>query len=127
MHDIQNERDVERLVHNFYEKVLNDERLGYIFNDVAEVDWDSHLPRMVDFWSNLLFQTGRYSGRPFRQHLPLPIEEGDFDRWYRLFEETVDNHYQGEKARYAKKLARNIASSFELRMERDGLINQKKE
>lgn len=124
MNDIQGDQDVEILVHRFYEKVRSDERLGYIFNDVAEVDWDDHLPKMVDFWSNLLFQTGRYKGRPFRQHMPLPIKEGDFDRWYRLFEETVENLYMGKKANFAKQLARNIASSFELRMEKDGLIKK---
>ncbi|SMO86599.1 hemoglobin [Fodinibius sediminis] len=124
MGDIRNDQDVKVLVHNFYEKVQNDDRLGYIFNDVAEVAWDEHLPKMVDFWSNLLFQTGRYKGRPFRQHMPLPIKEGDFDRWYRLFEETVDELYRGDKANFAKQLARNIASSFELRMEKDGLLKK---
>ncbi len=124
MHDIQSDQDVEILVHKFYEKIRSDERLGYIFNDIAEVDWDDHLPKMVDFWSNLLFQTGRYKGRPFRQHIPLPIKEGDFDRWYRLFEETVENLYMGKKANLAKQLARNIASSFELRMEKDGLLKK---
>lgn len=124
MNDIQSDQDVEILVHKFYEKIRSDERLGYIFNDIAEVDWDDHLPKMVDFWSNLLFQTGRYKGRPFRQHIPLPIKEGDFDRWYRLFEETVDNLYMGKKANLAKQLARNIASSFELRMEKDGLLKK---
>lgn len=125
MKDIQNEQDVKCLVHNFYEKVRDDDRLGYIFNDVARVDWDKHLPKMVDFWSNLLFQTGRYKGRPFRQHLPLPIKEGDFDQWFQLFEETVDELFVGKKADFAKELARNIASSFELRMQKDGLINNK--
>ncbi len=122
MNDIRTDQDVEVLVHNFYEKVQRDERLGYIFNDVANVDWDVHLPKMVDFWSYLLFQTDRYEGRPFRKHMPLPIKEGDFDRWYRLFEDTVDELYEGAKAKLAKQLARNIASSFELRMEKDGLI-----
>lgn len=124
MKDIQNDEDIKLLVDSFYAKVRSDERLGYIFNDFAQVDWDTHLPKMVDFWSNLLFRTGRYVGRPFRQHLPLPIQEGDFDRWYGLFEETVDELYEGEKADFAKQMARNIASSFQFRMERDGLIKK---
>lgn len=124
MDDICNDQDLEVLVHTFYEKVRKNEHLRYIFNDVSKVDWDKHLPKMVDFWSNLLFQTVRYKGRPFRQHIPLPIKEGNFDLWYRLFEETVDEFYIGEKANFAKRLARNIASSFELRMEKDGLIRK---
>jgi len=116
MHDIRNDKDIETMVHAFYDKVKADERLGYIFNDFAEVNWAGHLPKMVDFWSKLLFQTSRYQGRPFRQHLPLPIEQEDFSRWYSIFEETVDKHFKGEKANYAKEMAGKIASSFAIRM-----------
>lgn len=124
MSDITNDSDVKNLVHAFYDKVQQDERLGYIFNDHADVDWDHHLPRMVDFWSNLLFQTGRYKGRPFRQHLPLPIQQEDFLRWLSLFKETVDEHFEGERADHAKEMASKIAASFSLRMEMDGKFNQ---
>lgn len=120
MTDISKESDIQTLVYKFYDKVQRDDRLRYIFNDHAEVDWDHHLPRMVDFWSNLLFQTGRYYGRPFRQHLPLPLQQEDFIRWLSLFKETVDEHFGGEKADYAKEMASKIASSFSLRMKMEG-------
>lgn len=120
MPDISTEEDVKTLVHSFYKKVEEDERLGYIFNEVAEVNWEHHLPKMVDFWSNILFQTGRYKGRPFRQHISLPIQKLDFNRWYNLFEETVDEHFEGEKAEYAKEMAGKIASSFSVRFQMDG-------
>lgn len=120
MHDIQNDEDIKKLVHSFYHKAEQDERLGYIFNDFAQVKWDEHLPEMVDFWSNLLFQTQRYNGRPFRQHLPLPIKEDDCGRWYVLFKGTTDQHFRGEKAEYAKEMAGKIASSFSVRMEMEG-------
>ena len=120
MTDIQNEEDIKTFVHAFYGKVKEDERLGYIFNDYAEVDWDHHLPRMVDFWSNILFRTGRYKGRPFRQHLPLPVEKNDFARWYGLFEETIDDHFSGPKADYAKEIASKVASSFAIRLRMEG-------
>ena len=35
MPDIQHEQDISLLVNTFYGKVQDDERLGYIFNDVA--------------------------------------------------------------------------------------------
>ncbi len=124
MKDIQNENDIQKLVHSFYAKVEEDERLGPIFNDFAGVDWEEHLPKMVDFWSKLLFQTQRYKGHPFREHLPLPIEKEDFGRWYDLFEETVDEHFEGEKAEYAKEMAGKIASSFSVRMEMEGKFNE---
>ncbi len=120
MQDIRNDNDIETLVHAFYDRVQEHERLGYIFNDVAEVDWDKHLPNMVNFWSNVLFRTQRYEGRPYRQHVSLPIEKMDFERWYKLFVDTVDQHFEGEKAEYAKEMAGKIASSFSVRMEMDG-------
>lgn len=123
MTDITNDDDIKKLVFTFYDKVQKDERLGYIFNDFASVEWDKHLPKMVDFWSNLLFQTGRYHGRPFRQHLPLPIKESDFSRWYNLFEVTCDELFKGEKADFAKEMAGKIASSFSVRMEMAGKYN----
>lgn len=114
--DIRNDDDLKLLVHQFYSRVQEDERLGYIFNDVAQVDWSYHLPRMVDFWSNLIFQTGRYDGKPFRQHLPLPIKQDDFSRWFGLFTDTVDQLFSGPRADYAKDMALRIARSFAVRM-----------
>jgi hemoglobin len=119
-HDIRNDEDIKVLVHTFYANVQDDERLGYIFNEYAGVDWNLHLPRMVDFWSNLLFQTKRYEGRPFRKHLPLPIEKQDFHLWFGLFEKTVDELFKGERAGHAKEMAGRIAASFLLRMEMKG-------
>lgn len=120
MHDIRDDKDIKTLVHAFYDNVRQDDRLGYIFNDFAQVDWEQHLPRMVDFWSNILFQTRRYKGRPFRQHLPLPVRESDFERWFDLFRQTVDAHFAGPNAENAKEMAGKIASSFSLRMKMEG-------
>ncbi len=127
MSDIQNDEDISTLVHSFYAKVEEDERLGPIFNEAANVDWDEHLPKMVDFWSKMIFQTKRYKGRPFREHLPLPIERDDFGRWVGLFTDTVDEHFEGNRADYAKELAINIANSFSTRMAMDGKFDQNSE
>lgn len=125
--DIHTEADIKVLVHTFYDKVQKDERLDYIFNEVAGVNWETHLPKMTDFWSNLLFQTGRYKGRPFRQHIPLPLERDDFGRWFTLFTETVDELFAGEKANYAKEIAGKIASSFTVRMQMMGKFEDQPE
>lgn len=118
--DLSSDEDIRKLVHAFYDKVQKDKRLGYIFNDAAGVNWETHLPKMVDFWSNLIFQTNRYRGRPFRQHVPLPIQRGDFNRWFGLWTETVNELFEGENAEYAKEMAGKIASSFSIRLEMDG-------
>jgi hemoglobin len=113
---IEDDDDIRKMVHAFYAKVEKDERLGPMFNEVASVNWDTHLPKMVRFWSNLLFQTGNYRGRPFRAHQPLPIKTTDFDRWLTLFWETVDEHFFGEKAFEAKEMAAKIANAFAIRL-----------
>ncbi|HKJ33141.1 MAG TPA: group III truncated hemoglobin [Balneolales bacterium] len=117
LHDIESDDDVVRLVHTFYHYVQKDERLNYIFNEFAGIDWDTHLPKMVDFWSNILFRTGRYHGRPFRQHVPLPLKLKDFERWLGLFFNTVDLLFEGPHAEQVKQMAYNIASSFASRLE----------
>ena len=127
MNDIRNEEDITTLVNAFYAKVEEDECLGPIFKEAADVDWDEHLPKMVDFWSKMLFRTKRYKGRPFRQHLPLPIEQEDFGRWVSLFTETVDEHFEGPKANYAKEMAENIANSFKTRMALEGKFDNRYE
>jgi|SRR5690554_1675077 len=120
MTDINDDADIKKLVHSFYAKVVKDDRLGYVFNDYAKVDWDDHLPKMVDFWSNLVFRTGRYKGRPFREHLPLPIEKNDFNIWYGLWLGTVDEYFKGERADFVKEMAGRIANSFTICLQMEG-------
>ena len=56
--DIRTRRDIERLVDRFYDKVKADDLLGPVFNDVARVNWEKHLPVMYDFWDNTIFFSG---------------------------------------------------------------------
>ena len=55
--DIRNRKDIEKLVNTFYDKVKTDDVIGYLFNDVAKVNWENHLPKMYNFWENILFFT----------------------------------------------------------------------
>jgi hypothetical protein len=50
MNDIKSRADLELLMDSFYHKLLNDDSIDYIFTDVAQIDIDSHLPVIVDFW-----------------------------------------------------------------------------
>ncbi|HYE30835.1 MAG TPA: group III truncated hemoglobin [Methylomirabilota bacterium] len=114
--DIRNEEDIQKLVHTFYDKVNADELLGPIFNDVAKVNWEEHLPHLCRFWSTLLFRTMTFEGRPFPKHAALPIQREHFVRWVGLFTGTVDELFAGPKAEEAKNYARSIADSFQLRL-----------
>jgi hemoglobin len=104
--DISTSADVKTLIDSFYEKVKADEVIGYIFNDIAKVDWPHHLPRMYAFWEFLLLGKDTYQGNPMEVHQKLhrmvPLTEDHFDRWLKLFHETVDEHFEGLVAQDAK-------------------------
>ena len=119
--DITTRTDMENLVNTFYDKVRSDATIGVIFNEIANVNWDTHLPKMYDFWEGILFGTGNYRGRPMPPHFKLnethPFQPEYFDAWLTLFYETVDELFEGEKASEAKMRAMNIAAVMEHRIE----------
>jgi hemoglobin len=111
--DIQNRSDIELLVNTFYEKVRENKVLGYIFNDVAKINWESHLPKMYSFWASILLGEHSFSGNPMQKHIALSkiteMTDKEFSEWLYLFIETVDELFVGEKANEAKLRAGNIA------------------
>lgn len=118
--DIANDEDVKLLVDQFYDRVSQDELLSPIFNDVAQVDWEHHLPTMYSFWSSMLLRSATYKGRPWPKHAPLPVRQEHFERWVSLFCQTVDRLFQGPKANEAKSTALSIADTFQTRF---GIFN----
>jgi hemoglobin len=115
--DITTESDVKILVDSFYDKVNADELLSPIFNGVAKVDWEHHLPTMYAFWSSMLFRTATYQGSPWPKHAMLPVNTTHFARWLSLFKQTVDEHFTGLKAIEAKNVAASIADTFQNRLQ----------
>lgn len=115
--DIRNAADIKNLIDTFYEKVQSDDVIGYIFNDVAKVDWPSHLPKMYAFWEFLLLGTpDAYRGNPIQKHFELhakhPLKIEHFDRWLALFQGTVDELFEGKGADDAKFRAYAIAETW---------------
>ena len=114
--DIRNRKDIEKLVNAFYEKVKTDEVIGYLFTDVAKVNWELHLPKMYDFWENILFYSANYSGSPMAVHKELhqksTMTQEHFQHWNELFNQTVDKLFEGAKADEIKNRARNISAAM---------------
>jgi len=114
--DLRNRKDIEKLVDAFYEKVKTDTIIGYLFNDIAQVDWTNHLPKMYDFWENILFYKGNYSGNPMTAHKELhqksAMTQQHFQHWIFLFKTTVDELFSGAKAEEIKDRAFNIANAL---------------
>lgn len=112
MKDITDRNDVILLVNAFYSKVRSDEILKDIFNDVIKDEWQPHLEKMYKFWETILLAQNTYTGNPFSPHAGLSIFKHHFDRWLKLFFETVDEYFYGEKANFAKEQAQKIAIIF---------------
>ncbi|MFA5556249.1 MAG: group III truncated hemoglobin [Flavobacteriaceae bacterium] len=114
--DILNRKDVEVLVDEFYERVRKDEVIGYLFNEIAQTDWSHHLPKMYDFWEVILFGTGSFKGNPMQVHRELhhksPLSSEQFQHWFKLFADTVNNLYEGKNAEDIKQSASNIAQTM---------------
>jgi hemoglobin len=106
---------IATLVAAFYARVRADSVLAPIFEAKVR-DWDFHLAKLCDFWSSVVLGSGRYHGQPMLAHITLAIGTEHFDRWVRLFEDTVVGLCPpAAAARFIDK-ARRIADSFELGM-----------
>ena len=115
--DILNLVDVKLLVDEFYTKVRDNELLSPIFNGVIGDKWPAHLEKMYGFWQTLLLDTPAYSGSPFLKHAKLPIQKEHFDTWISLFNETIDEHFGGEKASEAKWRAARMSEMFQYKLD----------
>lgn len=120
MKDIETRDDIAFLMAAFYEKMMKDEEIGYIFTDVAQLDLDEHLPSLTDFWENMLIQSNGYHKNVMNIHMELnkkePLKPQHFERWLSLLNETVTHNFEGEKAVRMMNSARSIATVMQLKM-----------
>jgi hemoglobin len=112
MKDLQHRQDIETVVRAFYERALTDEVLGPYFAAHPHFDLERHLPRMYDYWENVLFHNGGYTGNPLATHVKMnhfqALSEPLFLRWLDLFHSTISANFAGENAEQLKLRARNI-------------------
>lgn len=98
----------------FYATIEEDALLQPYF---APLDMAAHIPRIADFWSTLLFHSGRYQGNAFRPHADMPGLTGEhFRRWLATLEQVVDAHHAGPAAEQMKALGHRVAYSMQLRL-----------
>ena len=55
MKDIETRADLELLLRAFYNRLLSDSSINYMFTDVAMINLEEHLPHITDFWEQSLF------------------------------------------------------------------------
>ncbi len=118
--DITTRKDIELLVNEFYKKIKQDETIGFIFYDIAKVNWEKHLPVMYDFFENMLFYTGSYTGNPMELHKHInrlfPLTDEHFKRWNLLFSTTVDELFKGDTAKLVKMRALSISTVMHIKI-----------
>ena len=113
MQDITTPEDIKIMIDAFYSTIIKDDLVGPVFNDVANVNWEHHLPVMYAFWEFLLLGGKNYTGNPIQKHLDLALrvklKTEYFDRWVEIFNNTVDAHFSGPVADSAKFRAYSIS------------------
>jgi len=118
--DIETREDINRLIVQFYEQVKKDSIIGFIFNDVVNMNWEVHIPVIVDFWETILLDNPVYKKNAMEVHYDLnkkiPLQQKHFSQWLSLFYSTVDNLYTGKIATLAKTRAKSIAAVMEFKM-----------
>jgi hemoglobin len=118
--DISSREDIELVVQKFYELLLVDDLVGFLFTEVVHLNLEEHLPKLVDFWEDQLFATNNYAGNPLRVHMDLhlkePLRKAHFNRWLLHFNQTIDSHFTGMKAHLMKSRAQSVATVMQIKL-----------
>lgn len=120
--DIATRQDIDLLMRVFYNKLLADDSISYIFTDVAQINIDEHLPVIADFWESILFNRNTYHNNPMKIHTDMatktPLLKHHFDTWLAYFNASVDELFYGEIAFKAKQRALSIATVMQIKIAR---------
>ena len=119
MKDIENKDDLYLLVDEFYKKLLADASISYIFTDVVKIKLEEHLPILVTFWSQSLFNTGGYFNNLTQIHLDISKKEylspELYKIWLNHFNTTVNELFEGPNAEKIMTQALSIATVMEIK------------
>ncbi|HNI43833.1 MAG: group III truncated hemoglobin [Chitinophagales bacterium] len=110
--DLQNKQDICLLVDTFYQKVRQNPTIGYIFIDIAQIEWEKHLPKIYAFWETVLLGENTYKNNVMEPHILLnrkiKLADEHFETWLNLWQSTVDELFVGENATVAKQKANTM-------------------
>lgn len=124
--DIETREDIEAFIKAFYQAVKTDPVIGIIFTEIVQMDWDHHIPVIVDFWESILLDNPVYKRNAMAVHYDLnkkyPLKKEHFDAWLSIFSRTLDEMFAGPVADLAKKRATDIAALMLFKMNNNTLI-----
>ena len=103
------------LLRAFYEKIRHDPQLAPVFAATIGGRWDAHIARMCSFWGSAMGSSTRYKGDMLAAHKRINrLSPALFERWLKLFDETVREHFVGEPAEALRDRARKTARNLRL-------------
>jgi hemoglobin len=111
-----NKEIIDRIIFSFYQKAKSDVLIGYHFRIIS--DFDSHIPRISDFWNLQL--NGKIEDRsrlPYNLievHRPLKIKMGEVNRWTFLFEQTLKEFSQEISQKQSEEFMQKITHFKEI-------------
>ena len=118
--EITTRADIELMMNTFYEKLLADKNISYIFTDVATIDMKTHIPVIADFWESVLLNKNVYYNNTMKIHLDLndktSLKKHHFDIWLHHFNNTVDELFEGDIALLAKQRAKSVATVMQIKI-----------
>ena len=118
--DIESREDIEKMVTLFYEKVKVDKPIGFIFTEVVSINWQKHIPLIVVFWETILLDNPVYKNNAMEVHYHInkmvPLQDEHFKSWLQLFNNSIDELFEGEKTILAKTRAKSIAGLMLFKM-----------
>ncbi|MBL7925301.1 MAG: group III truncated hemoglobin [Bacteroidia bacterium] len=124
--DIENTADITLLVDTFYTKVFEDDIIGYVFKQAPGFNKATHLPLMVTFWQALLLGMPGYKGNATLKHVELskhiPLSASHFERWLQLWQATVLQLFEGEKANMAIAKAQSIGAIMQYKVTQTSML-----
>ena len=120
MKDILNRADIDLLMRIFYNKLLDDPAISYVFTEVAKIDLENHLPIIASFWEQNILQTGNYKNNVLEIHRRLNLKEKLkpelFEIWLQHLYGAIDTNFEGENCEKIKTRALSIATIMKIKM-----------
>ena len=113
MKDLETRSEIENMVNIFYDKIAKDNLLSPFFQNL---NFEKHLPKMVDFWAFVLLDEVGYATNVTEKHLQMALKKEHFAQWLKLFNETINQNWVGENANLAKERAYLIGWTIESKM-----------
>ena len=121
MKDIQTQQDLYLLVNQFYKKLLSNHSISYIFTDIVKIKIEEHLPILVTFWSQMIFENGGYTNNLTDIHLKVDklshLSSELFEIWLMHFNSNVNELFEGENDNKVMAQAQQLAMIMQIKID----------